>query len=400
MYGFIAIPSKIIFDLINHRYFQRLRRISQLGLTYLVYPGARHTRFEHTLGAMHLTGLSLRSLQSKGIDISPQEYEATLIAMLLHDIGHGPFSHTLEKTIIPSVHHEQISLLLMRLLAEELGDPIPLAIQIFQDTYPKKFLHQLVSSQLDMDRMDYLNRDSFFSGVTEGVVNYDRIINKLNVSNDQLVVELKGIYSVEKFITARRLMYWQVYLHKTTVGADHLITQILARAKFLTQQGLKVSYLDPLHYFLMHHVTLEQFSSQKEIIERFVLLDDFDVISEIKRWIHSEDLVLSSLCKKMIYRDLWTVVLNNDAGLLLQKEALIQRTAAHYQVSTQEASYLCSVGSITHNAYHLNADNIKILFQDGTVKDITQAADLLNISALTKPVEKYFVCFDKAIGTL
>lgn len=395
LYGFVSIPSALIFKLLNHKYFQRLRRISQLGLTYLVYPGARHTRFEHALGAMHLTKLAIQTLRSKAIDISPEEEEGTLIAILLHDIGHGPFSHTLEKTIIPGVHHEDISLILMDLLNHEFDQKLSLAISIFKDEYPKKFLHQLVSSQLDMDRMDYLNRDCFYSGVTEGIVNYDRIINKLHVVNQELVVDVKGIYSVEKFITARRLMYWQVYLHKTTVGAENLITNILNRAKYLTKQGLEVTSFAPLKYFLTNAVSIDEFSSKKDSVETFVMLDDFDLMSEIKRWMLHKDSILRILCEKLLYRQLWQVTLSNDENLLKKVPEIEATVMKNYSVSKEDASFLFSSGCITNNAYSLNFDNIKIMFPNGSVKDITEAADLLNITALTKAVNKYYICCDK-----
>ncbi len=394
IYGFISISSPLIFELINHPYFQRLRRISQLGLTYLVYPGARHTRFEHALGAMHLMHMSIDVLINKGIHVTSEEKEAAIIAILLHDIGHGPFSHTLENTIIQHVHHEQISIMLMEKLNILFQGKLSLAIAVFKDEYPKRFLHQLVSSQLDMDRMDYLNRDSFFTGVSEGIVNYDRIINKLNVVDSELVVELKGIYSVEKFITARRLMYWQVYLHKTTVALDLLITHILKRAKDLSGKGKMIAN-SPLSIFLQKDISANTLWSDTLLFESFTLLDDIDILSAIKGWMFHEDIVLSTLSKNLMFRNIWRVEMQNEAFSDKKIEEYLYKTQEKYNVPKEDAMYLMGHGHITNNAYNMNLDNIKILFPNGDVKDIAQAADLLNISALANPVKKYFLCYAK-----
>ncbi len=395
IYGFIAIPSETIFELINHPYFQRLRRISQLGLTHLIYPGARHSRFDHAIGAMHLMQLSLDALKSKEVNISDEEAEAAMMAILLHDIGHGPFSHTLEKTLIEEVHHEQISSLLMDQLNSEMNGKLNLTLQIFRDQYHKSFLHQLVSSQLDMDRMDYLNRDSFFTGVSEGIVSYDRIIKKLNVVDNQLVVEIKGIYSVEKFITARRLMYWQVYLHKTTVGADNLISNILKRAKELTDQGVALFSTPSFRFFLQNHVSYADFANNKEVIHHFTNLDDVDILASVKVWMDAEDSVLAFMCKSIIERKLFKVELQNEAFSEARIKKLRNQFSPQFGVAEQDLNYIVNTGVISNNAYNMNLDNIKILFPDGSVQDIAAAADLLNISALAKPVHKYFLSYPK-----
>jgi len=400
LYGFISVPHEIIFEIINHPYFQRLRRITQLGLTYYVYPGARHSRFEHALGAMHLMGLSIKSLRSKGVEISEQEASATQIAILLHDIGHGPFSHTLEHSIVEGVHHEYISDLIMNALNKEFNGKLSLAIEIFNGKHPKKFLHQLVSSQLDMDRMDYLNRDSFYTGVSEGIVNYDRIINKLNVVEHNLVVEVKGIYSVEKFITARRLMYWQVYLHKTTVGIDYMITGILKRAKELYLRGEDLSCTPALHYFLSKKVDSAYFEQHEQALEYFTQLDDFDIIAAIKAWTENKDSILSKLCKQLVNRNLFKVELHNEP---IQTEVLEAKKAAiktSLKLNDEALSYFIGNGSISNNAYNVNSDNIKVLFGNGEVKDAAVSGDLLNISAMAKQVNKYFLCYPKQTNNL
>ncbi len=398
IYGFISIPNKLIFDIVNHPYFQRLRRIHQLGLTNYVYPGARHSRFEHALGAMHLMGLSIRSLQSKGVQITDEEAIGAQIAILLHDIGHGPFSHTLEKILIKGLHHEEISLVLINKLNKEFDGKLELASQIFQGTYKKKFLHQLVSSQLDMDRMDYLNRDSFYSGVSEGIVNYDRIINKLNVANNELVVEVKGVYSVEKFITARRLMYWQVYLHKTTLGIDQLICAILFRAKHICAKEGQIDCNPFLKFFLTSSIDKNDFMSNEDVINHFLNLDDFDIISSIKGWILHEDQTLSYLAKSFINRNLFKVELSNEAFGDSKVDDLKAKVMSQFKVDRDLLGSYFYEGIITNNAYNMDMDNIKVLFPNGEVQDIAASVDLLNISAMSKQVKKHYICYPKNIS--
>src|SRR5690554_3755238 len=305
VYGFISIPSDLVYDLIEHRYFQRLRYIKQVSLTHLVYPGALHTRFHHALGAMHLMLLAIETLKGKGVEITKEEEEAAIIAILLHDIGHGPFSHSLEHTLVEGISHEHISHLIMNELNEEFAGQLTLAIAIFQDQHPKHFLHQLVSSQLDTDRMDYLNRDSFFTGVSEGVISFDRIIKMLNVANNQLVVEQKGIYSIEKFLIARRLMYWQVYLHKTVVSAEQMLIKALTRAKELSNSGVEMFATPALQHFLKQRITHQNFEQSNEHLDWFTKLDDSDIMSALKVWTNHEDFVLSTLCKKLLGRELF-----------------------------------------------------------------------------------------------
>jgi uncharacterized protein len=302
IYGFITIPNTLIYDLIQHPYFQRLRRISQMGMSYLVYPGAHHTRFHHAIGCMHIMQKAIETLRFKGVEITEKEANGLLIAILLHDIGHGPYSHAMENSIVEKVHHEEISLLFMNHLNDEFEGKLTLAIQIFKGEYSRKFFYQLISSQLDMDRMDYLKRDSFYSGVAEGNINSDRLIQMMNVQDEQLVIEEKGIYSVEKFLVARRLMYWQTYLHKTSVVAEIILTKILKRAKELTEKGILLESSKPLNYFLHHKINLPDFN--ENVLHTFAQLDDVDIMSAIKNWQFNDDFVLSSLCKMVIKRDL------------------------------------------------------------------------------------------------
>lgn len=395
IYGFVKFPYQSVFELIEHPYFQRLRRIRQLGMTHLVYPGAHHTRFHHALGAMYLMTEAIEVLRSKGHDISEAEAEAVTIAILLHDIGHGPFSHALEDSIVRSVHHEEISALLMDALNKDMKGRLDLAIKIFRNQYSKKFLHQLVSSQLDMDRLDYLNRDSFFTGVSEGVISSERIIKMLEIHDDQLAIEAKGIYSIEKFIVARRLMYWQVYLHKTVVSAEVLLINILKRAKELSRSGKKLFATPAFSYFLNNEVTRADFEKDRSILELFTQLDDSDIGTSIKVWSKSEDKILSDLCSRMINRKLFKIILQKepfDPEKVQQTKAKIQEK---YNLSESEIGYYFLEGKLVNNAYQSEVDKINILYKDGTVCDIVDAADTLNIKFLSEPVQKYYLCFPK-----
>jgi HD superfamily phosphohydrolase len=395
IHGFIRLPKGIIFDLIEHSYFQRLRRISQLGLSSLVYPGAYHTRFHHAIGAMHLMSKAIESLRSKGHEISSEESLGAEIAILLHDIGHGPFSHSLEHSISHNISHEQISSLFMKRLNEEFHGKLDVAIQIFEGTYKKKFLHQLVSSQLDMDRMDYLKRDSFYSGVQEGIVGSERIIHMLNIVDDNLVVESKGIYSVEKFLIARRLMYWQVYFHKTVVCAEQMLIKILKRAKELSQNGVQLFSTSALQSFLENNYTLSDFENSKAVFNAFTQLDDFDIMTCIKQWKDHSDIILSTLSNNIIDRKLFKVIVKDEKiganKLMLMKE----NVAKKYALSFSEVNYMVIEGQISNDAYKLNDSEIKILFKDGHLLDIAQASDHHAITAISKKVKKFFVCFPK-----
>jgi HD superfamily phosphohydrolase len=391
IYGFITIPNALIFDLVEHPYFQRLRRISQLGLTYLVYPGAYHTRFHHALGAMHLMAMAVNTLRQKGQSISQDEEEAVYIAILLHDIGHGPFSHALENSIIPGISHEQLSLDFMEELNTEFNGQLSLGIQIFKNEYPKKFLHQLISSQLDVDRLDYLRRDCFYTGVSEGRVNTERLISMLNVADDQIVVEAKGIYSVEKFLVARRLMYWQVYLHKTVLGAEYLLIQILNRAKAVKHLNL------PMPSVLKPFIETEEFTQRKTLIAQYAQLDDYDVMAAIKEWQHCSDKVLSNLCQRLLNRKLLGVEISNQKINPDRLKQLRAKVMALFSLSADEAHYLVFEEAISNNAYNPQRDRINLLYKNGTLVDIAKAADQLNLSALSQPVIKYFLFAPKMV---
>lgn len=393
IYGFITIPNSLIFELIEHKYFQRLRRITQMGLSYLVYPGAHHTRFHHALGSMHLMQNAVRILRFKGVTISEAEENALLIAILLHDIGHGPFSHTMEQSIVKCVSHEEISLLFMQKLNTEFNSNLTLAIKIFKGEYNRRFMCQLISSQLDMDRADYLKRDSFYTGVPEGNINSERLITMLNVVDDNLVVEEKGIYSVEKFLTARRLMYWSVYLHKTSLVAEQLMIRVLQRAKELTLKGESMVASKALLYFLKNDINHDTFNDLT--LETFANLDDFDIISAMKDWQFHDDFVLSNLCKMIINRDLLKIEIKN---VKIRKEKLnkhISNLMNKYNITKDEAAYFVFKGNVTNQAYRLNKQNIKILFKTGKVIDIVEASDHLNLKVLSKPVIKYYLCYPK-----
>lgn len=394
IYGFITIPNSLIYDLIQHSYFQRLRRISQMGLSYLVYPGAHHTRFHHAIGAMHMMQKAVEVLRSKEVQISKEEECALYIAILLHDIGHGPFSHAMEHSIV-EVHHEEISLLFMNKLNEEFDGQLSLAIQIFKGEYHRKFMLQLISSQLDMDRMDYLKRDSFYSGVAEGNINSDRLIQMLNVMDDVLVMEEKGIYSIEKFLMARRLMYWQAYLHKTSLVAELTLTKTLQRAKELLTKGIDVDCSKPLKYFMEHKITFENFS--KSNLDTFAQLDDFDIISALKNWQFHNDFILSSLSKMIINRDLSKIKLNSEKFPVEVLEQMTIRFAKENNITQQEAKYFIFKGKIKNQAYNKDAEPIRILRKDKTIEDVVEASDQLNLKALSKPVTKYYICFPKQL---
>jgi len=389
IYGFITIPNELIFDLVEHPYFQRLRRISQLGLTYLVYPGAYHTRFHHALGAMHLMGKAVRILRSKGHEITDEEENAVLIAILLHDIGHGPFSHVLENSIISGIRHEKLSLEYMKVLNKQFDGKLSLAIEIFQNQYHKKFLHQLISSQLDMDRLDYLRRDSFYTGVSEGQVNTERLISMLNVKDDQVVVDAKGIYSVEKFIVARRLMYWQVYLHKTVLSAEYLLIKILKRAKEVYSDTMPMPRV--LRPFLSEDLSADYVT----LLKHYALLDDYDVMSALKEWTNHKDQLLGLLCDKLLNRRLLGVKVNDQAIASDKIERIRQKASEAYGLSEYETEYLVFEEKVSNNAYNILQDKINLLYRDGSIKDVAQAADQLNISALAKPVVKHFLFFPK-----
>ena len=396
IYGFITIPNPLLFDLMQHPYFQRLRRISQMGLSYLVYPGAHHTRFHHALGCMHIMQKAIEVLRFKGISISEDESNALLIAILLHDIGHGPFSHAMEHSIVENVNHEAISLLFMNKLNEEFDGKLDLAIQIFKGEYPRKFMLQLISSQLDMDRMDYLKRDSFYTGVAEGNINSDRLIQMLSVVEDTLVIEEKGIYSVEKFLMARRLMYWQAYLHKTSLVAELILTKVLKRGKELTLKGIDLPCSESLKYFLSNKVEAVDFDNL--ILDKFSQLDDFDIISALKSWQNNDDFILSSLSKMIINRDLLKIKFNSEK---FPKEEIVNYIDLFSQangISNQDAAYFVFKGKIKNQAYSIEAEPIRILKKDKTIEDVMLASDQLNLKALSKPVTKYYICFPKQLA--
>lgn len=393
IYGFITIPNERIFRIIEHPYFQRLRRISQMGLSYLVYPGAHHTRFHHALGCVHLMQKAMRVLRFKGVEISEEEEEALLIAILMHDIGHGPFSHAMEHSLVEGVDHETISLLFMEEMNSKFNQSLTLAIKIFKGTYDRKFMNQLISSQMDMDRLDYLKRDSFYTGAVEGNINSERLITMLNVVNDELVVEEKGIYSVEKFLIGRRLMYWQVYLHKTSLVAEQLLIRVLKRAKELIEKGEKLNASGSLMYFLENKISRDDFSSKT--LEMFSRLDDNDVISAMKDWMYSEDFVLSNLCEMIINRNLLKVKIKKkrpSRGKLEKRSLALQKK---YNITKKEASYFVFEGEIANLAYKEEKDNINILHKNGKINDVVKVSDQFNLKALTNTVTKYYMCYPK-----
>ena len=391
VFGFLSIPNDLIYDVLQHPYVQRLNRIRQLGLSYLVYPGAQHSRFSHSIGAMHLMSEAISSLRLKGVAITDEEATAAMIAILLHDIGHGPFSHVLEHTLVDGVTHEDISLMMMERINMDLAGQLDMAIAIFKNEYPKHFLHQLISSQLDVDRMDYLCRDSFFTGVQEGRVASERLLKMLDVRDDKLVVQQKGIYSVEKFLVARRLMYWQVYLHKTSVAAEQHLIKILTRAKELARSHNDLFCSPALKYFLYQPVTAGMFAPKSEALDQYALLDDTDVLSAIKAWIGGEDRVLSLLCRSFVDRRLFRGELIDAPLTEAQKAELNRQYAAALGISETEAQYCWSEHVSTSNTYSEKADSIDILYSDGTVRDIAEASEILDLASLTRKPRKLYI---------
>lgn len=393
IYGFITIPNSLIFDIIQHKYFQRLRRISQMGLSYLVYPGAHHTRFHHALGSMHLMQNAINVLRFKGVVISDDEENGLLIAILLHDIGHGPFSHAMEHSIVNDISHEEISLRFMEDLNAEFNGSLTLAISIFKGEYPRKFMCQLISSQLDMDRADYLKRDSFYTGVAEGNINSERLITMLNVVKDELAIEEKGIYSIEKFLVARRFMYWQVYLHKTGLVAEQLLTRILKRAKELVSTGTELNCSKALLYFLNSERGGDQFNNKTLTV--FAQLDDYDIVSAMKDWQNHDDFVLSNLCEMIINRDLLKIKLKDKpiktSELIAQSNLFMDK----YKISKTEADYFVFKGKISNQAYQNKKQQINILLKSGKIKDIVKVSSHLDLKGLSNPVTKYYMCYPK-----
>lgn len=398
VYGFVTIPSELIFDIIEHPYFQRLRRIKQLGLTDMVYPGALHTRFHHAIGALHLMQLTLDNLRAKGHHIDEKEYEATLIAILLHDIGHGPFSHALENSLLPDLPHESLSYVIMEQLNKVFNGSLSLSLKIFSNQYERKFLHQLVSSQLDIDRLDYLKRDSFFTGVSEGTIGANRIIKMLDVKDDQVVVEEKGIYSVENFLSARRLMYWQVYLHKTTVSCEKMLIQLIRRAKFLSQKGVDVNATPQLKTFLLKDVSISDFQVDEELLEEYCKLDDFDIWASIKSWTTHKDKILSLLSGMILHRKLFKINLSNIRPPSQEINKLKKDVIKTYDLKRDEVHYFLIHGSMSNAAYISGGQKINILKKNGEVIDIAKASDLPNIKAMSKIVRKYYLCWSKIVS--
>lgn len=398
VYGFVTIGSELIFDIIEHPFFQRLRRIKQLGLTDMVYPGALHTRFHHAIGAMHLMSITLDNLRSKGHEISQEEYVASQIAILLHDVGHGPFSHALEYSLLKGIRHEHLSLLLMRYFNKLFNGELELAINIFTDQYERRFFHQLVSSQLDIDRLDYLQRDSMFTGVSEGTIGADRIIKMLDIVDDNIVVEEKGIYSIENFLSARRLMYWQVYLHKATVSAEKMLIMLIKRAKYLYSQGEAVFATPALQVFLERDIYLPDITDNPEILKAFASLDDYDIWAAIKVWTHHPDRILASLCAMVLERRLFRVILSNHKFNTDAIEELKQRISVTYHIDHSDVKYFLACGSMSNAAYVTGGQHINVLSKKGKVIDVAQASDLPNIKAMSKIVKKYYICWPKHIS--
>lgn len=398
VYGFITIPDGLIYEIISHPYFQRLRRIKQMGLNDFVYPGALHTRFHHALGSMHLMSVALGNLRQKGHEINNHEFESMLSAILLHDIGHGPFSHALESTLLLNGNHEQITVIIMQYLNRIFNGRLQTAIEVFQNKYPKPFLHQLVSSQLDIDRLDYLQRDSFFTGVSEGTIGSDRIINMLNVEDGQLVVEEKGIYSIENFLNARRLMYWQVYLHKTSVAAEKMMVSLIRRAQFLMQKNKEVPCTPNLELFLREPVEAQSLATDLHLLDAYCQIDDYDIWSGIKAWQYHRDPVLSNISKMFLTRDLFQIILHLEP-VEVNLESLKEKIAAHFNLtSPEDLNFLICQGVITNAAYISGNSGISILNKHGTMIDIANASDLPNISALGKIVKKYYLTWPKSVN--
>ena len=395
IYGFITIPNTLIFDLIAHKYFQRLRRISQMGLSYLVYPGAHHTRFHHALGCLHLMQNAVRILKFKGVQISKTEETGLYIAILLHDIGHGPFSHAMEHSIVENISHETISLKFMEALNIEFEGALDVAISMFKGDYNRQFFGQLISGQLDIDRSDYLKRDSFYTGVSEGNINSERLISMMSVVNDELVIEEKGIYSIEKFLTARRLMYWQVYLHKTSLVAEQMITRILKRAKELTHRGVKLEASSALNFFLNNSTNSDNF--EIATLNQFSLLDDYDILSALKSWQFHDDFVLSHLSEMILNRNLLKIKLRNKPLSNSKVESIKKDVMLEYKLDAHEASYFVFHGHVENLAYNPKQGGLKILYKNGNIKDIIKASDHLSSKVLSKTVSKHYICFPKDI---
>ena len=396
VHGFISIPTELIYDIIEHPYFQRLRRIKQLGLTHYVYPGATHTRFQHALGALYLMQQAIHIIREKGSEITQTEAESVMIAILLHDIGHGPFSHALETSIIEEYNHEKLSSVLMSRLNVEFQGKLSLAIEIFNGTYHKGFLHQLVSSQLDMDRLDYLKRDSFYTGVTEGVIGSDRIIKMLKVVDDKLVLEAKGIYSIEKFLIARRLMYWQVYLHKAVIASENLLVKTLIRAKEVTKAGEKIFATPSLHYFLTkEYLSPDGRVDEMNLVDNFILLDDNDIITSAKEWMHHSDKVLSLLAHNLINRILPRVYISEKPFSKDRIDNALEKVQEEHHFSRDEAMYMVYSHKVSNHAYNETEDSIKILYNNNELTDIAKASEILKVSAIYKLVEKYYLCIPK-----
>ena len=395
VFGFIKVPRGLLLSIVRHPLFQRLTRIKQLGLTNVVYPGAQHTRFQHSLGAFYLTSEAILSLTLKGVFIFESEAEAVQAAILMHDIGHGPFSHVLENTLIHGISHEDISLMMMSQIDHDLGGQLALAISIFKDEYPKRFLHQLISSQLDMDRLDYLRRDSFFTGVTEGNIGSARIIKMLNVVDDNLVVDYKGIYSIENYLTSRRLMYWQVYLHKTTVACEKQLISLLSRAKYLARHGEQLFAPPSLRYFLYNEVDREHFMANDDALHYYELLDDNDIWSSMKVWMTHSDPILSLLARDLIERRIFKVEVRNEPVEEAEVSEIQHTIATRMGTTYEEAAYLVNVSAVQKDMYDIHDDHISILYKDGSIKDITEASEILNISLLSKKIRKYYLCYQR-----
>ncbi len=389
------MPNTLIYDIVQHPEFQRLRRISQMGMAYMVFPGAHHTRFHHALGCLHLMQQAVNTLRIKGVRIADDEENGLYLAILLHDIGHGPFSHALEHSIIEEVSHEDISLAFMEKFNIIFPGKLDLAIEIFKASYPRKFMIQLVSSQLDMDRMDYLKRDSFFTGVAEGNISSQRMIQMMNVQDDVLVIEEKGIYSVENFLTARRLMYWQVYLHKTSLVTELILIKVMKRARELIQNKIEVNCSAPLSFFLNHNVSKEELCG--DALDTFALLDDYDIISAVKLWLTHDDFILRKLSNMIINRELPKIILSNDKFSSEETQKLVDRFLETNKLTATEAKYFIFKGKIKNQAYNKCLEPIRILKKDGSVEDVIDASDQLNLRALSKPVTKYYICFPKVL---
>ncbi|KGI60266.1 HD domain-containing protein [Prevotella sp. S7 MS 2] len=395
VFGFIKVPTGPLLDIVSHPLMQRLTRIKQLGLASAVYPGAQHTRFQHSLGAFHLMSEAISSLQQKGVFIFDSEAEAVQAAILMHDIGHGPFSHVLENTLIHGISHEEISLMMMEQINKEMNGELNLALQIFKDEYPKHFLHQLISSQLDMDRLDYLRRDSFFTGVTEGNIGSARIIKMLNMVNDELVIEQKGIYSIENYLTSRRLMYWQVYLHKTAVACERVLINLLLRAKYLASRGEDIFASPQLKYFLYNEIDASSFKKDKKAFQAYEMLDDNDIWSSIKVWTQHSDFILSTLANNLIKRNIFKVEIREEPLSQEEKDDLLRELAQKANISRTEALYLFSEVEIQKDMYELDEDHISILYKDNSIKDISEASDILNVSLLSQKIRKYYICYQR-----